>query len=113
MKIQIYDPAMCCASGMCGPSIDPALVKMNDAILALKKQGVMVERYDLARQMKAFTANKTIANLLRDVGKKALPITVVNGEVFKTGEYPLYEDLCKELGIEPLTKGRPITLHVG
>ncbi|HDH53272.1 MAG TPA: arsenic metallochaperone ArsD family protein, partial [Nitrospirae bacterium] len=29
MKVEIYDPAMCCSSGMCGPSIDPALVKIN------------------------------------------------------------------------------------
>jgi hypothetical protein len=39
MKIEIYDPAMCCSSGLCGPAIDPALLKMNDAILALKRQG--------------------------------------------------------------------------
>ena len=113
MKIEIYDPPMCCSSGVCGPSIDPVLVKMNDAVLALKKQGVVVERYNLAQQIKEFAANKTIADLLHGKGKKILPITVVNGNVFKTGGYPLYEDLCKELGIEPLKKGRPMTLQFG
>jgi len=113
MKVEIYDPPMCCSSGVCGPSIDPVLVKMNDAVLALKKQGVVVERYNLAQQIKVFTANKTIADLLHDNGKKILPITIVNGNVFKTGEYALYEDLCKELGIEPLKKGKPITLQFG
>lgn len=109
MKIEIYDPAMCCSSGLCGPSIDPVLVKMNDAVLALKKQGVEVERYNLAQQPRAFMENKKVADLLHKNGKKILPITIVNGEVFKTGSYPSYEDLCKELGIEPL-KHKPMTL---
>jgi hypothetical protein len=110
MKIEIYDPAMCCPSGLCGPSIDPVLIKMNDAVLALKKQGVEVKRYSLAQQLMEFMANKKIADLLHKNGKKILPITIVNGEVFTTGTYPSYEDLCMALGIEPLQKGRPFTL---
>jgi len=112
MKIEIYDPAMCCSSGMCGPSIDPVLVKMNEAVLALKKQGVEVERYNLAQQPKEFMANKTVADLLHKNGKKVLPVTMINEEVFKTGEYPSYEELCKASGIEPLKKGKPISLIV-
>ena len=110
MKIEIYDPPMCCSSGLCGPSIDPVLIKMNDTVLALKKQGVEVERYNLAQQPKAFMANKIVTELLHKNGKKILPVIIVNGEVFKTGEYPSYEELCRTLGIEPLQKGRPITL---
>lgn len=109
MKIEIYDPAMCCSTGLCGPALDPVLVKMNDAVMALKKQGVEVERFNLAQQPKAFMDNKKVAELLHKNGKKILPITFVNGEVFRTGEYPSYEDLCNALGIEPL-KQKPITL---
>ncbi len=112
MKIAIYDPAMCCSSGLCGPALDPALIKVNDAIIALKKQGVEVERYNLAQQPKVYMDNKTVAELLHKNGKKVLPIVFVNGEVFKSGGYPSYEDLCKALGIEPL-KTKPIMLHVG
>ncbi len=111
MKIEIYDPAMCCSSGLCGPAIDPVLIKINDAIIALKKQGVEVERFNLAQQPKSFMENKTVADLLHKNGKKVLPITFVNGEVHKTGQYPAYEDLCKTLGIEPL-KHKPMTLQV-
>ena len=46
---------------LCGPSIDPVLVKMNEAVLALKKQGVEVTRFNLAQQPKEFMANKTVA----------------------------------------------------
>ena len=110
MKVRIYDPAMCCSSGMCGPDLDPALVKMNDAVLSLKKQGVEVERYNLAQQPKDFMDNTLVAELLHKNGKKALPVVMVNGELFKTGEYPSYENLCKALDIEPLKQGRPMTL---
>lgn len=47
MKVEIYDPPMCCSSGICGPSLDPVLVKTNDAVLALIKQAVKVTRYNL------------------------------------------------------------------
>jgi len=110
MKIEIYDPAMCCSSGLCGPSLDPVLVKMNEAVLALQKQGVEVTRFNLAQQPKNFLDNKIVAELLHKNGKTVLPVVIVNGEVFKTGEYPFYEDLCKALNIEPLKQGRPISL---
>jgi hypothetical protein len=112
MKIEIYDPAVCCSSGLCGPTIDPVLVEMNDAVLALKKQGVEVERYNISQQPKEFLANKKVADLLQGNGKKILPITFVNNEVFRTGEYPSYEDICEALGIEPLRKVKPMTLRV-
>ncbi len=110
MRIKIYDPAMCCSSGLCGPSIDPVLVKMNEAVLALKKQGVDVERFNLAQQPKEFLENKKIAELLHKGGKKVLPVTMINGEVFKTGAYPDYEEICKVLNIEPMKKGKPISV---
>ena len=100
MKIAIYDPPMCCSSGLCGPTLDPVLVKMNDAVMALKKQGVEVERFNLSQQIKEVMSNTTVAELIRKNGRKILPVTFVNGEVFRTGEYPAYEDLCKALGIE-------------
>ncbi len=109
MRIEIYDPALCCSSGLCGPNIDPVLLKMNDAVLALKKQGVEVERFNLAQQPKAFMGNPDVRPLLTKNGKKILPITIVEGKIFKTGGYPSYEELCDALGIEPL-KIKPITL---
>lgn len=111
MKVEIYDPAMCCSTGLCGPVLDPVLVKMNDTLLALKKQGVEIERFNLAQQPKAFMVNKIVGELLHKGGKKILPIILVNEGVFRTGEYPSYEELCKALGIEPL-KQKPITLTV-
>ncbi len=112
MKIEIYDPPMCCSSGLCGPALDPVLVKMNDAVLALKKQGVEVERFNLAQQPKAFMDNPEVKQLISKNGKKILPVTIVDGAVFKTGGYPAYEELCRALGIEPISQGKPIPLNM-
>ncbi|MDA8088742.1 MAG: arsenite efflux transporter metallochaperone ArsD [Nitrospiraceae bacterium] len=101
MKIEIYDPPMCCSSGLCGPALDPVLVKVNDALMALKRQGVQVERYNLAQQTREFMSNVIVAELLQKSGKKILPVTLVNGEVFRTGGYPAYEEMCDALGIKP------------
>ncbi len=102
MKVEIFDPPMCCPSGLCGPGIDPVLLRVNEAVLALKKQGMEVERYNLARQPKAFMDNHEVKQLLAKNGKNIMPVVMVNGEVIKTGEYPSYENLCQALGIEPL-----------
>jgi hypothetical protein len=110
MKVEIYDPAMCCSSGLCGPAIDPVLVRVNDAVMALKRQGVDVERYNLAQQTKLFVENKVVADLLHKNGKKALPVTFVNGTVFKTGAYPTHDELCTALGITP--QAPPVVLPI-
>jgi hypothetical protein len=102
MKLEIYDPAMCCSSGLCGPEVDHALLKINEALLILQKQGVEVTRYNLAQTPLDFIANKTVAELLQNKGNKILPITLVNRGLFKTGSYPVYEDLCRALDIEPV-----------
>ncbi len=113
MKVQIYDPPMCCPTGLCGPAIDPDLLKMNDTILALKKQGVMVERYNLKSDYMTIKDNTLVMALIHKSGLKSLPITVINGQIFKSGVYPSYEEICKALNIEPLQFSKPITLQVG
>ena len=35
-KIEIFDPAMCCSTGVCGPGVDPELLRM--ATMVSKKQ---------------------------------------------------------------------------
>lgn len=112
-KVEIYDPPMCCPTGICGPAVDPALMKMNDAILALKKQGVTVERYGLRSDYMIIKDRTIVMAIIHRDGIKSLPITVINGAIFKTGEYPSYEDICKALNIEPLQSHKPMTLQVG
>jgi arsenite methyltransferase len=49
-KVQVYDPPMCCSSGVCGPEVDPTLVRFNADFHWLANQGIAVERYNPAQQ---------------------------------------------------------------
>jgi hypothetical protein len=94
--VEIFDPPMCCPSGLCGPAIDPALLDANEAILRVKKEypsTVRLERYSLSRQGALFMQNKEVAALLNAKGTDALPVTTMNGKVLKQGVYATYDEL--------------------
>lgn len=97
--IQIYDPAMCCSTGVCGPSVDSKLVKLAADVAYLKSQGVTVERYNLAHQPEAFTANPLV---LAEMGAEAenLPLFIVEGQVMAKATYPSRSELAHWLNIE-------------
>ena len=93
MKVEIYDPPMCCSSGLCGPAVDPALVAINDALLQLKKEGVEVARYMINQNPMAFRSNPDVMKLIKEKGSQSLPITIVDGKVIKYGSYPSYDEI--------------------
>lgn len=87
-RLEIFDPPMCCSSGVCGPTVDKTLLDVNEMVLALKEQGVDVRRYQMGAQLHAFMSNPQVYQLLRERQMAALPITVINGRVIKVGAYP-------------------------
>jgi len=87
-RLEIFDPPMCCSSGVCGPTVDKALLDVNEMVLALKERGLDVRRYQMSAQPQAFMSNPQVYQLLRERQMAALPITVVNGRVIKVGAYP-------------------------
>lgn len=105
MKIEIFDPAMCCSTGVCGPSVDPELVRIQEALRQIQKQApeVQVSRYGLSTDPQAFVANAKVAELLKNEGPQCLPLVFVDGELFCKGIYPgnlkLHETL-KSAGFE-------------
>jgi arsenite methyltransferase len=92
--VQVYDKPMCCSTGVCGPSVDPALPKFAADLDWLKHQGHNVERYNLAQQPQAFIENKSIHHLLSTAGTDCLPIVMVEGEIVSQAIYPSREDLA-------------------
>ncbi len=95
MKIEIYDPAMCCPTGVCGPSIDPELVRIQEALRQIQKQApeVKVERFGLSSDPQAFVANANVAELLKNEGPQCLPLAFADGELVSKGRYPGNEQL--------------------
>jgi hypothetical protein len=96
VTIEIFDPPMCCPSGVCGPTIDPALLDFHEAILKLRKEHdgqLGIERYVLSQQPAKFMQQPEVIARLKTVGIPALPITVVNGRLVKERAYPSYTEL--------------------
>lgn len=98
-KIEIFDPAMCCSTGLCGVSVDQELLRVATTINSLTKKGVTVIRYGLSSEPQAFVDNKKVNEYLMKEEVDVLPITVVDGEVVKTKEYPTDAEFAKWSGI--------------
>ncbi len=86
--VELFDPPLCCPTGICGPTIDQALLDVNEMVLALQAGGMRVERYQMTTNPNAFLSNAEVMRLVREQQMAALPITVVRGQVLKSGAYP-------------------------
>lgn len=93
-KVQVYDPAMCCSTGVCGPAVDPVLPQFAADLEWLKSKGIEVERFNLAQEVAAFAANPIVKQALNSKGTKCLPMVLVDGEVVSEGVYPTREQLA-------------------
>ena len=95
--MQIYEPAMCCSTGLCGVGVDPELLRISTVLNTLEKNGVKVERYNLTGSPQEFVKSNKVNEFLKAQGVEILPITVLNGEVVITGRYPTNEEFAKLL----------------
>jgi hypothetical protein len=95
--VQFFDPPMCCPTGICGPTLDQTLLDVNEMALALQKQGVSVERYQMTSHPQAFLNNADVMKLVREKQMAALPIIVVSGKVIKVGAYASMEEIKQHL----------------
>jgi hypothetical protein len=95
MKIEIYDPAMCCSTGVCGPSVDPELVRIQESLRQIQKQApeVKIDRYGLSADPQAFVDNSAVAELLKNEGPQCLPLVFVDGMVIRKGCYPVNDQI--------------------
>lgn len=97
-KMSIYDPALCCSTGVCGPGVDPELLRVATMIGQLQAQGVECERFNLAQQPQQFIANPVVSAALERDGVKILPLTLVDGKVVKSRAYPTNEEFISWTG---------------
>jgi hypothetical protein len=98
MNLQIYDPAMCCATGVCGPNVEPHLLKLAADVAFLKSRGVSVERFNLGHQPEAFLQNPLVVGAMGALAEN-LPIFVVDGEMRAQGRYPGRAELAGWFGL--------------
>lgn len=86
--IQVYDPSMCCPTGICGTNIDPDLVNFAAMLAQLGQRGIPIERYNLGQKPMAFVQNPSVKALLESDGAEALPFIFWDGELKLKGRYP-------------------------
>jgi hypothetical protein len=99
IALRVYDPAMCCSTGVCGPAVDPDLARFAADLAWLKGQGVAVERFNLAQQPAAFAADAAVKAALEAQGEASLPLIEVDGEVRSVGVYPSRDVLAAWAGL--------------
>ncbi len=98
-QIQVFDPSLCCSTGVCGVEVDQALVSFSADVDWAKQQGAEVERFNLAKQPMAFADNDRVRAFLERSGEEALPLILVDGEVALAGRYPKRAELARWAGI--------------
>ena len=100
LKVEVFDPAMCCSTGICGNSVDPKLVTFASDLEWLKKQGIDVVRHGLSFEPGEFVKNEIIKNTLQSDGNESLPIILINNEIVSKACYPSRAKLAEICKVE-------------
>lgn len=98
-KMKIFEPAMCCPTGLCGVGVDAELMRISTVLDTLKKHGVIVDRFNLNSAPAEFINDKTINAYINEKGMEGLPAVMVDGEIVITGRYPANEEFTKLLDL--------------
>lgn len=99
--IRVFEPALCCNTGVCGTDVDESLVRFTADLNAVKGEGVDIARANLATDPGAFAANPIAVAFVQTVGSAGLPLTVVDDITVLTGRYPTREELQQWAGVTP------------
>jgi arsenite-transporting ATPase len=97
--VRVYEPALCCNTGVCGPDVDENLVMFTADLNHLKGLGADIERHNLANDPGVFVASDPVRSYLELVGSAGLPMTVVDGVTVMTGGYPTRAQLLAYTGL--------------
>ena len=107
--IRVYEPALCCNTGVCGPDLDQNLVDFTADLNHLAERGADIARHNLANDAGAFVAEESVRTFLRVAGSEGLPLTTVDGVTVMTGTYPTREQLVRFAGLADA----PVTVPAG
>jgi hypothetical protein len=106
-RVELFEPAMCCQSGVCGPAVDQQLIDVRENLRWAQSLGVQVSRHNLSSDPEAFLANPKVTGLIAAFGETALPAVLVDGEIVSHGRYPSREDLAGLLEAQEAAVSEP------
>jgi len=110
-SMQIFEPAMCCDTGLCGVGVDPELLRISTVLNSINKNGVVVERFNLSNAPQVFVTNKIVNTFIKAKGVDELPLTVLDGEIIITGRYPTNDEFIELLQIPQSFLGEQKTVQ--
>ncbi len=107
--ITVYDPAMCCSTGICGAEVDQNLVNFAADLDWLDTNGISVTRINLSQEPAEFAANDIVKSVLEKSGVDGLPVVLFGSEMHSSGRYPARAELAKLAGVEfvPTAEAKP------
>jgi hypothetical protein len=97
--MKIYEPAMCCSTGLCGVGVDPELLRISTVLNTLENNGVHVDRFNLSSAPQEFVTNKTINSYINEHGVDGLPVVIIDDEITITGRYPSNDEFVQLLNV--------------
>ncbi len=97
-QIRVFEPALCCNTGVCGPELDENLVRFTADLDYLKAEGIDIARHNLANDPAAFAANPVVVNYLQVAGSEGLPLVLVDDVTVATGRYPSRAEFLRFAG---------------
>lgn len=98
--IEVFEPALCCNTGVCGEDVDQNLVTFTADMAWLLEQGAAITRHNLANDPLAFAHNDAVRSFLEIAGSAGLPLVSVDGVTVATGRYPARAELARWAGLE-------------
>jgi hypothetical protein len=107
-KLQVFDPALCCSTGVCGTEVDQALVNFSADADWLKQSGGQIQRFNLAQQPMDFVNNAVAKAFLERSGAEGLPLILVDGEIAMAGRYPTRKELARFAGLSSTFSETPV-----
>lgn len=111
--LEVFDPPLCCTTGVCGPAVDPLLTAFAADAEWLVAQGVSVERHNLAQDPRAFVTNDIVSATLRAEGDGVLPLLLLDGAIVARGAYPRRAELARLVGLRSSASGRKPSIRLG
>jgi hypothetical protein len=92
-ELCIYEPALCCETGICGVNVDPELLRISTVLNTLKNEGVVIGRYNLNNAPMEFVKSDVVNKYLNEKGVEGLPVVTLDGKIVISGRYPTNDEI--------------------
>ena len=111
--MKIFEPAMCCPTGLCGVSVDPELLRVSTVLNTLKQNGIEVQRFNLTSAPMEFVNHPAVGDYLKKFGPDKLPVVLVEDCIVIAGRYPTNAEFASWLDVAPELLGVPSACCTG